>query len=78
MNGPTPFSSYCVISTAHLAQPCAQAPQYQRLPAMGVRERTAVLLFLIWPMRIEALQRKAHECDSSKDTLGSHGIPLRA
>lgn len=44
---------------------------------MGVRERTAVLLFLNRPMRIEALQRKAHECDSSKDTLGSHGIPLR-
>lgn len=35
------------------------------------------LLFLIWPMRVEAVQRKAHECDSSKDTLVSHGIPLR-
>lgn len=77
MNGPTPFSSYCVIGVAHLAQPCAQAPAISASPGYG-RARAHCRFTISQPANENrGFAEKGTECDSSKDTLGSHGIPLR-
>lgn len=78
---PPPFSIRCVANIAHLAQPCAQALAISASPCYGracAHHRFYYSSFDQWESRkAEKVQRKTHECDSSKDTLVSHGIPLR-
>lgn len=76
---PHPPALHCGKSATHFRQPCAQTPAISAPPCSGVCANSVPLLPVLLnpPITDEDLQRKASECESGKDTLGSHGIPLR-